>query len=89
MYVRDAVDFRGVQAVSLRPRLSLHVEENDTRSTEIRNSFTARTRMDGLDLVLPSMHGVFLVRGPWFESDQRVQVFELIHISLSSQMSLA
>lgn len=45
--------------------------------------------MDRLDLVLPSTHGVFLARGPWIESDQRVQAFELIHIFLSSRMSLA
>ena len=36
--------------------------------------------LHGWDPMIPSMHGVFLVRGPGIEGNQRVAAFEAIHI---------
>ena len=36
--------------------------------------------MHGWDPALPSMHGVFLVRGPGIEAGQQIPAFEAIHI---------
>lgn len=36
--------------------------------------------MHGWDPALPSMHGVFLVRGPRIEGGQQIPAFEAIHI---------
>ena len=126
--VRDAVDLRGVRAVPLGPGLSLHVEGDDARSAEIRDTFNRQVDagdaraflrdetpphlqvannprygdvillpaegvlvafsrdssppagMHGWDPALPSMHGVFLVRGPGVEGGQRIPAFEAIHV---------
>ena len=126
--LRDAVDVRGVRAVPLGPGLSLHVEGDDARSAEIRDTFNSRVDardaraflrdetpphlhvanhprygdvillpaegvlvvfrrnpsppagLHGWDPALPSMHGVFLVRGPGIEGGQQIPAFEAIHI---------
>ena len=126
--LRDAVDIRGVRAVPLGPGLSLHVDGDEARSAEIRDTFNSRVderdaraflrdetpprlhianhprygdvillpaegvrvafRRDpsppagqhGWDPTLPSMHGVFLVRGPGIAGGQRIPAFEAIHI---------
>ena len=36
--------------------------------------------LHGWDPTLPSMHGVFLVRGPGITGGQRIPAFEAIHI---------
>jgi hypothetical protein len=36
--------------------------------------------MHDWDPALPSMHGVFLVPGPWIEGGQQIPAFEAIHI---------
>ena len=126
--VRDAVDLRGIRAVPLGPALSLHVDGDDVRGVEIRDTFNRRVDerdaraflrdespphlqlasnarygdvillpaegvlvvfrrnpsppagMHGWDPALPSMHGVFLVRGPGIDGGQQIPAFEAIHI---------
>ena len=126
--LRDAVDLRNVRAVPLGPGLSLHVQGDDARSAEIRDTFNTRVDaaearaflrneapphlhvennprygdvillpaesamvafrrnpsppagLHGWDPALPSMHGVFLVRGPGIEGGQQLAAFEAIHI---------
>ena len=124
----DVVDLRGVRSVPLGPGMSLHLNGDDARSTEIRDAFNSSVNaadalaflrheapdhlhvrnnprygdvilipaegvmlsfrpdaslplgMHGWDPALPSMHGIFLARGPRIEAGQTLAPFEAIHI---------
>ena len=49
-------------------------------SVVFRRDSTSPVGMHGWDPTLPSMHGIFLMRGPHLDSGQRIDAFESIHV---------